>query len=335
MPYSLEKGPTWSVVEAALSEDPVLTYWFLEYLRDDTRPIAAGPIVGSTTLDGGPTTEAERAEHLNTDWFGWKRDPAGDWVKPDPRDFDPVTNPSIGFWIGYWGDVEPLVRQTFVRAIEASLELRHDETIANPAVELGPNRTRRFWPITVFLKCPTPWFEGWVSWRHFSNARDDGEVIVHFHTPGHYGGQLIAQPANGRNMPPANPTKADVDNGMWVITHAHHVRHRPPPTTNASSPGQIRKPYLGLVVQDDGPMLVLSPTEADGGVRGEGRKYTPVTPARVAAKRKAPPKKKAQPKRTPAAKKAVLKTKAAPKPAPKKATAKKQAPAKKAPRRSR
>src|SRR5437879_1220653 len=198
MPYQLEKGPIWSVVEAALAEGPDKAYELLLLLRDPSHEIARGPLAKSKSLDDKKTnsTPKTRGDHLNKDWFGMKK--AGSaWVKQADADFDPQSNPSTGFWINYWGDVEEIVRETFVRAIEVSLGLRHGERHA-PHAEF-----RRFWPISVFLKCPTPWFEGWVTWRSWeagtATRAQDGSVAVHFLVPGNYGSQVLKQPGNGFN----------------------------------------------------------------------------------------------------------------------------------------
>ena len=66
-----------------------------------------------------------------------------------------MKNPSIGFWINYWGDVEAIVRETFTRAVEVAFGLEHGQTMTTDELaDLRP--PHRFWPISVFLNSKTP-----------------------------------------------------------------------------------------------------------------------------------------------------------------------------------
>ena len=276
MPYQLEKGPIWSVVESALGEGPDAAYALLELLRDQTHEIAKGPLVKSKSLDDKKTnsTPKTRGDHLNKDWFGMVNKSGSGWVKQSDADFDPQSNPSTGFWINYWGDVEEIVRETFVRAIEVSLGLMHRE-VHEPYAPFA-----RYWPISIFLKCPTPWFEGWVTWRAReadpnTHARD-GSVVVHFLIPGNYGSQVLKQPGNGFNgKPNLHPDTSDAKNGMWLITHAVHTRVDGIVTTDPGTAGDIHAPAPGAILKDEGDLLVLAPIEFDGGVADDGRPYVP------------------------------------------------------------
>jgi hypothetical protein len=256
--------------------DAATTYWFLEYLRDTSKPISLGPIVGSTTLDGGPLkTSKQRADHLDKDWFGMVQDASGAWHKQPDKAYDPVTNPRIGYWQNYWGDVESLTRETFVRAAEVALGLQHDEQLAPEQLE-HLTWPHHFWPISVYTKCPQPWFEGWVTWRSWGEGANDGEVIVHLHTPGHDGGQITTEPTKGLNTAPAlDPQQADGQNGMWLITSRRHHVEPPVVTSHPTEHGKWPLPTVGQVVKDDGPVVVLCPDEIDGGVAPSGRPYQP------------------------------------------------------------
>jgi hypothetical protein len=273
MPYQLEKGPIWSVVESALAAGPSEAYELLTLLRDPTHQIADGPLVASKSLDDPKTgsTKTTRGEHLNTDWFGMVKQSNGAWQKQPASAFDPQTHPSTGYWINYWGDVESIVRETFVRAIEVSLGLRHGEAHSPRA------RFTRHWPVSVFLKCPTPWFEGWISWRSWASGRgNDGEVTVHFLIPGHYGSQVLKQPATGLNKPPQqNPDTANDANGMWLVSFATHTRVNGVVSTDPGSAGDIHAPSPGPILKDEGELIVLAPHEFDGGVAPNGRPYVP------------------------------------------------------------
>jgi hypothetical protein len=273
MPYQLEKGAIWSVVESAMAHDPQLLYTFIENLRNPAFDIATGAIARSKSLDDPKTnsTAASRGEHLNTDWFGMVKDKSGKWAKRPDTDFNKKTRPSTGYWINYWGDVESIVRETLLRAGEVALGLASGEIHTG-----GP--FKRFWPVSLFLKCPTPWFEGWVTWRSWevdpqTHARD-GQVVVHFLIPGHYGSQVYLKPLEGRDVA-VNPTQCVDNNGMWLITQTEH--ERVPDATVTVDPGtsgKIHKPSPGPVIRDHGPLLICSPAEHDGGVRPDGRAFT-------------------------------------------------------------
>jgi hypothetical protein len=271
MPYQLEKGPIWSVVESALQQGPKEAYSLLELLRDPSHQIADGPLVKSKTLDytdpktGAKVTAQTRGDHLNHDWFGMVKQANGSWAKEPDSAFDPQTHPSTGFWINYWGDVEEIVRETFVRAIEVSLGLQHGQ------IHSSRGRFHRHWPVSIFLKCPTPWFEGWVTW----NAKA-GEVVVHFLVPGNYGSQVLKHPKTGLTGPPQiNPDTSDATYGMWLVTHDTHNRVDGVVTTDPGTAGEIHAPSAGAILKDSGDLVVISPVETDGGVAANGRAFVP------------------------------------------------------------
>ena len=280
MPYQLEKGPLWSVVDSAAARDPEFLYDLLEQLRDRNRYVADLPIFASTTLDRKPnpktgdpgSTTQMRRDHINKEWFGMVN-PQGQWTKQTDADWDKYKNPSTGNWVNYWGDVEEIVRETFVRACEVALGLDHDEKLA------AGTPASRCLPISCFLKCPTPWFEGWVTWRTWGTGRRAGEVVVHLLIPGEYGSQVLMQPASGHaGQPPQQyPASCAGANGMWLITHEHHTLDEGWVTTEPGEPGNIIYPGLGPIIKDSGKLLVLAPSEFDGGVAAKGRAYKQAT----------------------------------------------------------
>src|SRR5947207_4324613 len=103
MPYQLEKGPIWSVCESALAQGPVVIYSFIEMLRSSSFEIANGIVAASPAL-GTYGAPYDRRKHLNEDWFGMQETSPGSatWV-PQPA-FNPISNPSTGDWINYYGD---------------------------------------------------------------------------------------------------------------------------------------------------------------------------------------------------------------------------------------
>ena len=168
----------------------------------------------------------------------------------------------------------------------------------------------RAWPIEIFTRCPAPWFEGWVTWTDdppptvartpgapFS-PDTSGHVTIHLHTPSHDNSNLLQSPVRHAgyntpeyrdeiNFPP--PLPSDGMRGMWVISHLHNdlvpVPSPPngpviavPSAVDQERPDQKAKwavPWFGGVVHSQGDIVVVQPSEPNGGVLANGRPYTP------------------------------------------------------------
>src|SRR3954447_16321814 len=115
MPFHLEKGPTFSVLEdwaKKVGWQGMLKY--LHALRAGAPTTSVG--LDSQSLDVGPTpTYAERVAHVEADWFGWSPR-----TTTQPQ-FDKATHPETGYWHNYYGDVETIWRRTLIRACEVVL----------------------------------------------------------------------------------------------------------------------------------------------------------------------------------------------------------------------
>jgi hypothetical protein len=126
---------------------------------------------------------------LAEDWFGMVREGDG-WRRQRPADWLPPQ--TTGMWNGYYGNVELIVCETLLRMLEVSLGIPHGR-----AVPQGPNdesafeqqlasTATRVWPLCLFLTCPKPWFECWVTWQcHDKQSALRGQVTVLLATPGH------------------------------------------------------------------------------------------------------------------------------------------------------
>jgi hypothetical protein len=231
MPYQLEKGPFFSVTESVL-EDLPMRIDVLIRLRQGEDPDTM-PSVESTSLDPpqGIDTRQDRLDHQNIHWYGRREVPpnSGHWVEQAP--FDPLTNPTTGYWHNWYGNAEGIIRETYTRAIEVSLGIPHDPTMTDYA-SIYQNMTRS-WSIEVFNRCPAPWFEGWVTWR--GRPSDDGHVTVHLLTPSHIDSNLLHSPFRAGSTTPeyqdelsGMPLRSDGERGMWVISHEVHEVVRPP-----------------------------------------------------------------------------------------------------------
>ena len=279
MPYQLEKGPYFSIAEAVLS-DIELRMDILTSLRNGMT-FDSMPTLGAASLDQSPAnanTHAKRLRHQNKHWFGKRRDDKGNFTLPQMA-FDIDSNPTTGYWYNWYGDAEEIMRQVFLRAIEVSLGIEPDATI--------PSDPPRKWPIEVFWRCPAPWFEGWVTWREEDASPGSGHVTVHLHTPSHQKSALLLSPI--RNAPddgrsdyrdrriPAGPhplTTSKLKRGMWVVAHEEQRQHLDFTRHLAPSPkGRWQYPKLGPLVESSGPVVVVQPNEADGGVLADGRPF--------------------------------------------------------------
>ena len=167
------------------------------------------------------------------------------------------------------------------------------------AVWIRQNR-KRTWPIEIFTRCPAPWFEGWVTWRAHPGERapgqidTNGHVTVHLHTPSHSDSALQMSPvrADRAHLPDYKDetdgeilTSLQRPRGMWVISHEVQELVPPPETAPPAvdPPGPaVPVPWFGGTVwsHDRGAttsdkVIVVQPSEPDGGVLAQGHEYTP------------------------------------------------------------
>ncbi len=242
MPYTLTRGPLLTLLENALNpttlqrpeRDAVLAS-----LRNGT-PLANIPWVTSAAVQGIAIPRAPLDIRLGEDWLGLN---------------DPPGQGTTGYWVGYKGDVDAVLREGIIRAIEVSLGLEHGEM---------PNAATRFWPVDVQWKCPNPYFEVWVTWR--GHQQDAGQVTLLIATPPDKVNRLLTEP----RLPPAPPTgvtpvttplvaptNAGEIQGMWLVTHERHV----PLVRNLRVDTEVEgaAEVVDVIVGDGGPLLLLDP----------------------------------------------------------------------------
>jgi hypothetical protein len=274
MPYQLEKGPTLSVAESMLNGSYEHRAALLELMRAGTAqtPSDALPTLNSTTLDHGPlNTQARRIDHMNSHWFG-KRKQRGMWTKQAP--FDPDAPRATGFWNQWHGDAEGILREAFTRALEVAIGIDHGADIPpDPVHDL---------PVQIFWRCPAPWMEAWVTWVRATApaAGVTGIVTVHVHTPSHDGSALLLSPRRGApdNASPDyrdDPRRASAAEGMWVVTHEQHVQWPFYSTVSAQRKGSFQLPTFGPFVEGRGQIVTVQISEKDGGVLTSKRPYVP------------------------------------------------------------
>jgi hypothetical protein len=282
MPYHLEKGVMFSAFEDFLnrphpaSGKPPMAVRALRALRDPNRPLTDTILFKSSTVHRSappppPITEQTWIDHLRGHWFGEQKQPEGTWL-PAP---EPVPGASTGYWIAYAGNVEAIVRETLRRALEVALDVDHDEHV--------PDEPARHWPIEIFWKCAQGWFEGWVTWRRTGAGRRDGQVTVIVATPGHPGHPVqlspLAQAGHNTADYELNPPSCTVNGqerqqGKVVVTHRNHLKTGPQTTTVPSKKGDWSPPLLSQIC-GQGPIVAVSISERDGGVKAVPREWNP------------------------------------------------------------
>jgi hypothetical protein len=290
MPYHLEKGPTLLIVEQYLNAgQPVMRQLLnvlrasegtLDWIENGLTALWADPAFSQAPSGSGIGAR----DDIVTKWFGYS-DPTG------PKDPGLTT----GYWIAYDGDVAEIVRRTLCWALELSL-----------GIEPGDNGSGRSnpWPIEVFWKCPTPWFEGWVATRPARGGGwrgPSGTVTIVFMTPSHVGANVsespiatsaTAQPAPGVPSVPSwqddyevlgqpvpvtgRPRVRAIDRSYatWVVTHQNHATHPGEViiTSNTTEPSDFTDwgiPQLSIY-RGEGDVVVVAPSMAAGGVTYNG-----------------------------------------------------------------
>ncbi len=280
MPFYVEKGPQFSVIESYVLDDRERGIDLLEDLRaGGTSSLSViAESIGLTTqsLDAGANTAEERVKHLNAHWFEQHYDKAAKrWVR-DPQPSTPAVSASghWNWWHGYAGDVYEIMRQTMITAAEVSLGIE-------PGQDPRTAGRKDPWPIELFWHCGQNWFEGWVTWRRNGPG---GQVTVLLCTPT-AGTPIRPSPLasaappheKGRAQAPPysdKPKPSGRSRGMVVVTHHHHERVQGPaqhPVQAMGTRGVLTVPVSYW--QGCGPVVRVMPSEPDGGVLPGGRTY--------------------------------------------------------------
>jgi hypothetical protein len=225
MPYQFEKGlfptlleayfndglddlaPTATVAEALALPGPAArlrAIWrfgsVARYLRDsnpeDTLVVTPENSFIHSRMFRGPLQPTDFQRIVAERWLGMSVAGSGKqrkFVRNDPRAWQPGA--TVGHWNGYYGNVELIVAEAVQRVLEVSLGLDH---VDPPWIDITPDEATaledqlaenvtRVWPIYLFLTCPKPWFEVWITWQRHSRSYPEfrGQVTVILATPGH------------------------------------------------------------------------------------------------------------------------------------------------------
>lgn len=267
MPYYLEKGPMFSVVEDYLNADTARAVDTLRELRkesDDPTYVELWELdaFGSTNLSAKPPPSY--AEDFRDKWLG---------MGPDP---------SAMMWDNYSGDVNGITRLTIRTALEVALGVAKNEPV--------PDKPPRHWTIDLFWKCGQNWFEGWVTHRRMdagppggsTTAPGSGHVVVIFATPTE-GSTVLDRPADHALVKVApdfevDPTSLVINGverraGSMVITHRHNEA-QPSWAVEVIPVGQTFEVRLNPAdyVGKEG-IVTVAPSEPDGGVLATPRPF--------------------------------------------------------------
>ena len=274
MPYLLDKGPYFEVIEDLLS-DMGKRVALLGQLRAG---VALSDLVGFDTsnLNGDGHDKGWRVDHLNRDWFGMTDNGAGAGWHKQPGVFP------TGFWAGYQGDPEAILREATKRAIEVSLGVRHG---LQGEPEPAASEIQRAWPIDMYWICQGPWFQCWVLWRQRDNTQTAGGVTLLITTPAGRGYPLtskITRPVDPNDPPYTAPEYASPpppgaeleSRGVWVIGHEDYDKT----VICSTRPGRKRRivvPRVEWRAVDPDTVACVRPAEWEGGVLHDGRAYVP------------------------------------------------------------
>ncbi len=124
------------------------------------------------TPAGANASVTDNKDHLNQHWFGHN---------------DPPGKVRTGWWHGWKGRPEAVMRETLIRTLEVAMGLRHDE---------DPRNARRQLPVDFYWICGLPRFESYISWN-------DRQATVIILTPGFSADDLILEVLDSKPDDPA------------------------------------------------------------------------------------------------------------------------------------
>ncbi len=166
MPKHLAKGQFLDFLANRYNNNPDIAAAALRGLRQkntsggwafDLVDVGSMDAKGNVTLPGGTTmTVAQNKAHLNQHWFG--------------KGAGSQNANTTGWWNGWKGDAEGVMRQTLIRALEVSLGVEHGRD------PVPANRTRHL-PLDFYWVCGVPRLESYISWN-------SNQVTVVVITPG-------------------------------------------------------------------------------------------------------------------------------------------------------
>jgi hypothetical protein len=314
MPYIAEKTGVFNVYEDYL-EDLECRLEMLLNLRNLNVRLSDKPVLEASSLPtpadlGGMTKAQWYKNHVHRDWHGSPVFNAGTWVQPAGD-----TTGWWQRWFGpaekilresFLRAIEVSLGVAHQAPTQATRPDGTPDPEERPALRAAPANApvraevTRKWPIEILWVCGAPMLQGWVTWRLHGDDPSSGQVTLVLATPwplwGH-GLYLNPTPDKTPKAPADRDYKVDPGTvedishprGMWVVgAEETKVRNRPEDPYDSESPAAASSSQGpgGGSGDDDGGysrgwyrgnslIVTVRPTEADGGVLNEGRRYTP------------------------------------------------------------
>jgi hypothetical protein len=123
--------------------------------------------------------------------------------------------------------------------------------------------------VYLFLTCPQPWFETWITWQcHAKNSPVRGQVTVILSTPGHerpVTPSPIDMEADTYSLPDFNPSLRR-EPEAWDLPPIAHFRYAPLLQRKDVRPTEAMSATTGHPIDPYPDVVVVSPASRDGGV---------------------------------------------------------------------
>lgn len=300
MPYHLEKGPLLRILERHLNSDRAGMQARLEILKSSEADSLDWLLTGAPELwadpafTRGPLTGDEQRQRLIAEWFGYEEDGAGGWRKPEPP---PTTT---GYWIGYRGDVHQIVRTAVKWALELALATGRGAPWTIELLWKCPAPWFEAWVVSrriagtkrglVTIILVTPSHEGAeVSESPIAHSAESTPPGATHPIPSWQDDyeRYDADHPDPTSFPDRPRVPAlERQHAMWVVTHERHdIAQRRRPTdgngnsdpfrtfeANTAAPRQFADWSIPLltVYEGVGPIVIVSPSMASGGVKHDG-----------------------------------------------------------------
>lgn len=167
--------------------------------------------------------------------------------------------PAKQYWIDYSGDIEGVVREALLLAMEVAWGVSRLHPL--------PHARGADWrAIELFWHCAQRWFEAWVTWK------PNQPVQLLFATPPHTGGPVQASILDVVDQKYAEQTDAATSQGrprdMVVVCQERHVEKTVPGiTVEASAKGVFALPFVAAGFEGVGAVKPYSVFAKGGGSR--------------------------------------------------------------------
>jgi hypothetical protein len=237
MPFHLEKGHALMAIEELLNNHS--HHAVLEVAYDGLRTgQAVGTVFRTALMTKAPVLDAYEGEPHVTAAGGLGPFVTGAWF----GQIAPGTATPNPYWLDYQGDVDGIVREALLFAME---------------IAWGADRTQKLPPgpfvrrIELLWHCAQRWFDAWTTWDD-----PNGPVKVLFATPPHSGGTVTSRidpMVTGGKATPVVASTVDKSRAMVLISQPTHAEVPMLTWKSVATPlGSIPLPSIGTKYQSTG-----------------------------------------------------------------------------------